>query len=165
MGYYIIIPLTFLIATLQASIFPLLRFGSAQPDLLLIFVLAWAFYASSLEESVFMAFIAGIGQDLVSVLPLGTSSIALLIMVFVIHGFRQQVYNINILMVLGFILGASLLHHIFVAVGLRFIGLGATAIDTIRYVILPTLLYNLVLTLPVYVIVRWIQRRYPTTER
>lgn len=163
MGYYIAIPLLVLCATLQASIIPLTRIASGEINLILLVVIAWAMHAR-LPEALFWAFAGGIIQDLASVLPTGTSAISLLIIVTLIDTVRQQVYSINIFFILGFALLGTLLQQIILMITLPSIGLTSDIITIIRYVTLPTILYNVGGILPVYILLRLFQRRTSPSE-
>lgn len=163
MGYYLAIPLLVIVTALQSSLVPQFRLFSGQPDFVLLIVIGWAVRAR-LEEAVFWAFAGGIMQDLLSIAPLGTSSMVLISMVFMIDLVRKQVYQVNLLLVIGFVLAATILQQLTVTLILALTGRGSYALfDVLSYVLLPQIFYNLVLLLPVYLIVRLIQRRiYPT---
>lgn len=160
MGYYVVVPIIALLVAIQSSVLPFFRWYSGQPNLVLLLVVAWAVYAS-LEESLFLAFLGGIAQDLLSVQPLGTSVIPLVVVVFVIATVRAQLYAINFLLVLGFVALATFVQQIVSLVILSQVGFGSDLISYIRYVTLPTLAYNSALILPVYWFVGWFARRTP----
>jgi rod shape-determining protein MreD len=160
MGYYIALPLILIVTALQSSIVPLMRWYSGQPNFVLLMVIVWAAYVS-FEEGLFWAFVAGIAQDLMSVQPLGTSIIPLVIMVFVVTTVRDQLYNLNILLILIFVLSGTLLQQVVSFVMLSQIGLGGGLVTIVRFVTIPTLLYNLAFALPIFWVMGWIARRTP----
>lgn len=157
MRRFIAIPLLALAAALQSSIIPQIRFSSGQPDLVVLIVLAWAFHAD-LEEALFWAFTGGILQDLLSIAPLGASVIGLLPTIFVINLIAGQLYNINIILIFGIFLFGTIIQHVGFLMVLAVTGIGIDLIGNIRYVMIPSLLYNLALALPVYWVVRQIQK-------
>jgi rod shape-determining protein MreD len=162
MGYYLALPFLIIVTALQSSLVPQFRLFSGQPDFVLLLVVSWAIRAR-LEEALFWAFLGGIMQDLLSITPLGTSSIGLILIVFLIDLIRKQVYQMNLLLIVGFVLGASILQQLIVTLVLALTGRGNYDLfDVLRYVLLPEIFYNLVLLIPVYIVVRLIQRRiYP----
>jgi len=157
MGRFISVPLLALLVALQSSIIPQIRISSGQPELVLLFVIAWSFHAD-LEESLIWVFVGGIMQDLLSVVPLGTSVIGLIPVVFAIHMISRQIYQINIIFVIAGVLIGTIVQHSIAMTVMSVTGISIDLIGNIRYVILPTLFYNLILSLPIYWIVRRIQR-------
>jgi rod shape-determining protein MreD len=161
MGYYLALPVLMILASLQSSIMPHFRNLSGQPDLVLLLIIVWAVHAP-LEEALFWAFVGGLMQDLLSILPMGTSVMAPVLIIFALHGLRGQVYRTNLLFVIGFVIAGILLKQGVIFVVLHLIGNGYDVFDVARYVTLPELFMTLLLLLPVYLVVRLIQRRiYP----
>lgn len=155
--------LLMLLAAAQSSILPAFRINSGQPDLIFLCVLAWSVRANW-QESLFWAFVGGLCHDALSLLPLGVSSVPLLIGVYVIKSVETQLYSFNPLLLLPVVLIGTLIQHalIFVALGV-FRGYAVDLLASVRYFTLPTLFYHLVLLLPVYVLVRLVQGRAPMT--
>lgn len=158
MGYYLSVPLLALAAALQSTLIPQLRIAQGQPDLVLLLVLSWSF-RSRLEEGLTWAFIGGIFQDLLSLTPLGTSSLSLIIISYSAHSIGEQLYSLNPLVVTLAGLFSTVGKYSLTFIVFLFIGLRPDLLSSIRYVFLPTLLYNLVLLLPIYGFVRFIQAR------
>lgn len=157
MGRFISVPLLAILVALQSSIIPQIRISSGQPELVVLFVIAWSFHAD-FEESLIWVFAGGIMQDLLSIVPIGTSVLGLIPVVFVIHFITRQIYQINIILVVTAILVGTIVQHSTAMIVISVTGIQVDLIANIRYVILPTLFYNLVFSLPVYWIVRRIQR-------
>lgn len=161
MGYYLALPILMIVASLQSSVMPHFRILSGQPDLILLLIVLWAVHAP-LEEALFWAFSGGLMQDLLSITPLGTSVITPVIIIFVIHTLRGQVYRTNLLFVIGFVIAGILLKQGVLFVVLHLMGNGYDVLDIVRYVMLPELFMTLLLLLPIYGVIRLIQRRlYP----
>lgn len=161
MGYYLALPILLVVVSLQSSVIPHFRIFSGQPDFVLLLVILWSVHAP-LEEALFWAFSGGMMQDLLSITPVGTSIITPVVIIFALHSLRGQVYRTNLLFVIGFVIAASLLKQAVVFVVLHLIGRGYGIVEVVRYVMLPELFANLLLLLPVYIIIRLIQRRiYP----
>lgn len=163
MGYYLAIPILVLAAALESSVLPYVRLYSGQPSIVLLLVLCWGLHAP-LEEALFWAFVGGIFQDLLSITPLGTSTIALVLVLFGVEVIRKQVYRVSIITLMGMILTGTVLHEIIVFTVLALIGAPRDLAEVLPYVLMPEIFYNLILMLPIYVILRFIQRRIHKPE-
>ena len=163
MGYYLALILLPLAAAFQSTWVPLLRIDNGQPDFVLLLVAGWAVRASW-QEAIFWAFVGGIASDLLSVLPTGTSVIALLLMVFAIRALAEQLYGANALFLIGFVIAGTLLQESISAAILAVIGFHGDLVQWVEFLLLPTLFYNLILTIPAYWVLRRIQKRLPNAS-
>ena len=163
MGYYLAIPILVLAAALESSLLPYVRLYSGQPGLVLLIVLAWGLQAP-LEEALFWAFVGGITQDLLSIMPIGTSVIAPVIILFGAEVIRKQLYRVSILTLMGMVLAGTLLNEVVSLIVLALIGAPRDLAEVLPYVLLPEIFYNLILMLPIYAVLRLIQRRIHRPE-
>jgi rod shape-determining protein MreD len=163
MGSFLSIPILALAAALQASVIPQIQILGGRPDLVFLLVLSWAIN-SDLDEALGWAFAGGIMQDLLSATPLGTSSLGMVLLVFAISGINRQVYRVGILLLGGVTLGGTLLQQIVLMAVLLLTGHRIT-LPEIGYVVLPTMVYNLVAMGPIYWLVRRVQRRLKVGDR
>lgn len=176
MGRYLSIPILGLAAALSSSIIPqiiafilalidglvpFLANTRGQLSLVMLLVLAWS-VRSDLEGSFAWAFVGGIAMDLLSILPVGVSSFALLIIVFVVNSISQQIYRVNILMILAITIVATVFMQFFTYLSLVALGNSYNLLALIRLILIPTLIYNLIAILPIYGFVRLIQRQLET---
>lgn len=167
MGAFLSIPILVIVAALQVTVVPQFGILGGRPDLVFLFTIAWALN-SSLEEGVIWAFAGGISKDLLSATPTGTSVVGLVLLVFAIYFIRQQIYRVSIISLVWITLLGSLLYQLMTLVIMLLTGfqpaflnrLGlAPLLSGLTYVILPTIVYNLMLIFPVYWLVRRIQKR------
>jgi rod shape-determining protein MreD len=167
MGSFLSVPILALIAALQVTVVPQFGILGGRPDLVFLFVIAWALN-SSLDAGVIWAFAGGIIKDLLSATPVGTSVVGLIFLVFAIHFIRQQIYRVSIISLVWITLLGSLFYQLTVLLIMFLTGfqpaflnrLGlAPLVNDLTYVILPTIVYNLVLVFPIYWLVRRIQKR------
>ena len=173
MGRYLSIPILGLAAALSATIIPhLLGFAVAvlgslipipentrgQVSLVLLLVMTWAIRAS-LTDSLVWAFVGGIVMDLLSILPLGTSSFALVLIAFAINTVSRQLYQVRIISILAMTVLSTFFLQFFTWQILVSLGNSYDLLPLVRLVLMPTIVYNLVTVLPVYGFVRWMQRR------
>jgi rod shape-determining protein MreD len=167
MGSFLSLPLLALAAVVQSTITPQVSILGGRPGLIFLLVLCWSVHAS-LEESVVWAFVGGILGDIYSATPTGASAITLILLVFTVNYIQGRVYQVGVLGLIGLTLVGTLLQQVVLMLILFAsgfspaftgrLGFGVIA-ENISYVVLPTVLYNLLLVLPAYVFVRRIQRR------
>ncbi|MFZ2880164.1 MAG: rod shape-determining protein MreD, partial [Phototrophicaceae bacterium] len=74
MGGFLAIPILGLAAILQASLVPILDLPGGGPNLTFVIVLAWALNAP-VGQAALWALLGGLFADLLSIVPLGTSSL------------------------------------------------------------------------------------------
>ena len=116
MGRYLSIGILGLAAALSASFIPqfiafvvallsnftaILNNTRGQPSLVMLLVICWS-VRSSLAEGFVWALVGGIMLDLLSILPIGTSSAGLVLIVFAVNGVAQQLLRFRILFLLAF---------------------------------------------------------------
>jgi rod shape-determining protein MreD len=164
MGNYLSIPILALAAALQATFVPQIRLLGGGPDLVFLIVLAWSVNIN-LEGGITWAFVGGILQDLFSAAPTGTSAVGLIMLVFAVNQLARQVQRVGVVLLLGLSLAGTLFQQIMMILLLGLFGFNVDLIGDLNDVVLPTMLYNLVLILPVYWFIRRIQRRFATDSR
>ena len=173
MGRYLSILILGMAAALSTSIVPqLIGFGVAilgnvtplldntrgQLNLVMLLVLSWSI-RSDLTGGFIWAFVGGILIDLFSIFPLGTTSAALSVIVYMVNGVTRQLYRVRIFTILAMTLMATIFFYTYTYFALLLGGHTYDIIMQVRLVLIPTILYNLVAILPVYVLVRLMQRR------
>lgn len=173
MGSFLSLPLLALAAALQVTVMPQISVFGGRPDLVLLMVSAWSLNAS-IEEGVIWAFVGGISKDLLSAAPIGTSVIGMVFIIFALHAVRQQLFSVGFftliwVSVIGTIVQQFTVLLILVLTGFQpqfadQLGYGVI-IDQIRVFIIPSLIYNLIGIIPVYWLIRMIQRRLGTNLR
>jgi rod shape-determining protein MreD len=163
MRMFVGVLLLMLAAALGSTFMPQIRVFGGMPDLVLLLVLSLAIF-NPLERAVTWALIGGIFQDMLSITPLGASAIGLVLMVFFIHWVRSQVFGVGLLTLLGVaIIGTAMQKTILLIVS-ALIGFPIRPLETAVYVILPTIVYNVIFLFPVYWVTRRLSRergRYP----
>lgn len=173
MGRYLSIGILGFAAALSASLLPqLIAFAVAllsnfspildntrgQLSLVLLLVICWSLRANLLDGLIW-ALVGGLMLDLLSILPLGATSAALMLIVFAINSVAQQLFRLRILFLLAITPVATLFLTVYSYLGLALLGNFYDIPSVIRLVLIPTMIYNLVAVLPVYAFVRWLQRR------
>jgi rod shape-determining protein MreD len=158
MVIYLGILLLGLASALQSSVIPQIRILGGQPDLIFLLVLAWTIN-TRLMDGLIWAFIGGLMHNLLSAAPLGVSSLSMILLIFVIDSIRRQVYSIGLPLLVLLVLAGSLIHQLMMMLILSLIGYEIAFLDSLTYVVVPTIAYNLVGMWPVYWFIRRVQRR------
>jgi rod shape-determining protein MreD len=135
-----------ILQTTLASRLPLLH-GTA--DLLLLAVAAWSLH-KRVETAWQWAIVAGLLVTVASALPLGTALVGYLLVTALALLLRQRVWQAPVLaMFITTFLGTLIIHAISI-VSLRLSGNPLPVVDALNLVTLPSLLLNLLLTVPIY---------------
>ncbi|MBN2469345.1 MAG: rod shape-determining protein MreD [Anaerolineae bacterium] len=149
MGGYLSIPILAVAALIQATIMPELRILGGAPDLVLTLVLAYSLLFG-FERGVVWAVVGGVLHDLISAVPLGTTSLALVVMVaivgYVVGRAAPRSFFVPLLAAAA---GTVIVHLVTLGV-LMLTGRVLPILTTIIQTTLPAMLYNMVLMLVIY---------------
>lgn len=159
MSGYLSIPILAFAAILQATLLPQISLTGGGPDLVFLLVLSWAI-DTDLIKGVTWAFVGGIMLDLMSAMPLGTSSIPLLVLVFAISGIGGQIYRLGLGLLLSMAVGGTLFQQITLMTLSMLLGYSVNWSQELTSIVIPTMFYNLILIVPTYWLVRSIQRQF-----
>lgn len=148
-GRYASLPLLLIAAILQTTLLPQLQIRGGQADLIFMLVLSWTLLAG-VEEGIVWALVGGVAGDLLSGMPLGTSALALVIVMFGIGSAAGEVGRGNLIVPpLAAALGTGIYQALLIGL---YTVLGRPV--PIRYsllnVTLPTLILDVILILPIF---------------
>ncbi len=146
------------VVALVGNFSPILDGARGQPNLVMLLVICWA-ARSSLADGLVWALVGGVMLDLLSILPVGVSSAALVVIAYAVNGIAQQLLRLRIVFLLA-MTGVATVFMTAVSLGALFL-MGAVydIPSLLRLILLPTTVYNLIAVLPVYVFVRLLQSR------
>ncbi len=151
-------PLLVMAAILQVTLMPQLRLLDGAPDLVFLMVISWALNGT-LQSSLAWAFIGGIALDLMSIQPLGTSTLGMVIVIYGISGLGERLYRIGFFALLTVVLIGTVTMQ-FCILGVMFVT--GHALDwgyALTDVIAPTLFYNAIAIWPIYGFIYILQRQ------
>jgi rod shape-determining protein MreD len=161
LGSVIGIPLLALLAVLQSTILSHIRLLDGRPDAILIVVVAWSI-AGRTNEAMVWGFVGGLFLDLYSGVPFGSTSIALIIVAYLVSFPEGRFWESHVVMPLGVMLVASTVFHVLGIGTLLLVGQPMDLDSALTRVLLPSTFMNLVLILPVLQIAgEFVQRLYP----
>jgi len=161
MAYLIGIPLLIVLAVLQTTILADIHFFDGRPDIILLAVIGWGL-AGGDRQAMIWGLIGGFLLDSFSALPLGSTSISLILIAFLVSLYSGRVWEANLLMPLGITLVASVLFHLLALGWLFAIGRNIDLPFAFTRVILPSSILNVLLILPAAQLLLGLHRRlYP----
>ena len=137
---------------------PYLAIMGVKPDLMLLMVISWSLLRGA-GEGMIWALVGGIGLDLVSGAPFGTSTVALVVLSLVAGLGELSVFRTHIALPLIAILIASLAYNLFFLLLLYARGCSIAWPDSLIKVVLPSTLFNVLLSPFVYKALYWLHRR------
>lgn len=174
MGGFLSVPVLLVAAVLQASLIPRLDLPGGGPNLTFVCVLAWALNVP-VGQAALWAFLGGLFADILSTVPLGTSSLGLVLMISFMSGLGTQVYQLGLLLLIFMSVFGTLAYEflrvVLIDIYHLFGLIPATAPLQISWgtdlttTVFPTMVYNFVLILPVYLLLRIVQRRLPRPDK
>lgn len=149
--------ITFMVSLL-GNVLPLLEQTRGQLNLVMLFVLCWSVRAE-LIESLIWALVGGLAIDLLSILPIGTTSVIFILFAFLVNSVARQLFRVRVLFLVAVTPLATIVLTLYTLVALALTGLSYDFLDMLRLVLIPTVAYNTLAVVPVYAVVRLIQRR------
>lgn len=141
---YTAILVLILLALLQVSLIPPLPLLNVPPNLVLLFVLAWAMLRG-LDQAALLAFAGGIVLDLLSSLPLGSHATILLLTVIPIGLLGTSFYSENLAVPTLAAFVATFLYYLFMLLLLGILGHPLLWGHTLWRIVLPQALVQAVL--------------------
>ena len=146
------------VVALLGNMTPVFENTRGQLSLVMLFVICWSL-RSSLSEGMIWALVGGLMLDMLSILPLGATSAVLVFLVFFINSVARQLFRVRVLMLLVMTPVATVILTLYSLLWLGMLGNSYDIPALLRNLLLPTMIYNLIAVVPIYVIVRLIQRR------
>lgn len=161
MSYVVGIPLLALLAILQSSVFTYIHLLDGHFDLVLLSVIGWGLSGRS-EEAMIWGMIGGLFLDLLSGLPLGSHTIPLILIAFLVSLLEGRFWEAHFLTPIGVVFLGSLVFHGLGLAVLTFVGREWDPLIAITRVILPSTFLNLLLAIPTAQIMEGLRTRlYP----
>ena len=160
------IPLFLIAMLLQATVLSQLRVFGGQPDLILVIVLAWSTLDQD-QEGLVWAFVGGLFMNLISGVPFGVSSLALLPVAFVVSRTEAALYRASLILPALLMAAGALAYHILYLLLLNFlVGQPIEWRSSLTFVTLPSILFDVILIVPALRILgSWHDRLHPRSVR
>lgn len=148
MIYLIGVPVLVLLGVLQASLLSQLRVLEGAPDLILLAVVGWAITGRA-RQSMTLGLLGGLVLDLLSGLPLGVTSLPLILSAYLVSLGEGRFWEAHFFMPLGAVLAASIVYHGAALAAAFVFGRSPDLAFALSRIVLPSALMNVLLALPV----------------
>jgi len=152
------VPLLAVVALLQATVAPHLIILGARPDLMLLTVVSWS-VLRGMREGVVWGFVGGLCLDLFSGGSFGLSALVLMAIGFFSGLGETAITRRRIALPVVAVLVATPLHGFLYLALLYITGHTVSWFDTLLRVMLPAMIFNGLLIVPVYARLRWLHHR------
>lgn len=152
-GYLFGFPFLAILTVIQSTVLTNTRLLDGSPDLILLAVIGWTIVGQA-NQALVWALAGGLLLDMYSGVPLGATSIILLVLVFLVSLAEGRFWEAHFLMPMSVILIASFLFHTGQLAGLLLIGRSIPFELALSRVVLPSAFLNMVLILPVVQLAR-----------
>ncbi len=149
MATFIAIPILTGLMLLQSGILSRIPLLHGTPDLLLLFILAWALQ-KRVQTAWQWCLIGAAIFGLVSALPLGTTLLAYGLATGIAQLLRRQMWQMPILAMLVAVLLGTLVSHMASLFALRVTGDPIPILQALNLITLPSAFLNLILAIPAY---------------
>lgn len=151
-------PLLAVVALLQVTVAPQITILGAKPDFMLLAVVAWSLLRGT-GEGIIWGFVGGLCLSLFSGGPFALPALALIAVGFFSGLGHTNIYRSQIALPLVTALVATLIYGSFLLFLLYITGRSVVWLDTLLRVMLPSMVFNGLLIVPVYVAFRWLHHR------
>lgn len=155
---YLYVPLLAMVALWQATVAPHLIILGARPDLMLLTVVSWS-VLRGVREGVVWGFVGGLCLDLFSGASFGLSALVLMAVGLFSGLGETAITRGRVVLPVVAALVATPVHGFLYLALLYIAGYKVSWFDTLLRVMLPTMIFNGLLIIPVYTLLRWLHRR------
>lgn len=145
------IPILGILTMFQVGIVSRLPLLQGTADILLLAVVAWTLQ-KRVKNGWFWGAMAGAMVGLTSAIPPVVSVISYLLVVPLVQFFKRQVWQAPLLVMLLLVLISTLLQHGITIVTMLVNGTSLPILESLSIITLPSILLNLVLAVPFYVV-------------
>ncbi len=153
MRVLIAVPIFIFLTIIQSAVISNLPLLQGTADIVMLVIIAW-----SLQEPVLApwqwSIIGGAMVGFASALPLAIPIISYLSIASIAVLIRRRVWKFPVLIMLVLTFFGTLFHQGVSAITLSFLGTSLPLLDSLQQIIMPSLLLNILLAVPIYAIVR-----------
>jgi len=126
-----------------------LRWG--RPDLPLILLIFWAWH-NNWKQGLIAGFVIGLLVDILFFPLLGLNAFSLALVGFLVAEIRERVYQDNVIFFILLIGAATVLNGIILSFWLLVFNISPSFLEKIVFIVFPTLLYNCIISLPIFLL-------------
>ena len=146
-------PLLFLAAIVQSAIVAQVHLISGYADLPMLLIAAWALQ-SQVDSAWHWALVACLLAGFTSALPWPVYVIGYLFVVYIARNLQRRVWQAPLLAMFGVIFIGTIFIHLLTFGVLRILGTPMALGDVLSLILLPSLLLNMLFSIPIYTMIR-----------
>jgi len=147
----IFIFLVILVLILQGVLIGRIQLRWGRPDLPLILLIFWAWH-NNWKQGLIAGFIIGLLIDILFFPLLGLNAFSLALVGFLVAEIRERVYQDNVIFFVLLIGAATVLNGIILSFWLLVFSISPSFLEKIVFIVFPTLLYNCIISFPIYLL-------------
>ncbi|MDQ6747301.1 MAG: rod shape-determining protein MreD [Candidatus Dormibacteraeota bacterium] len=156
------LPMLVLLAMMQTSLVPGLQVGPAAPQLVLVWVVCWAVIRGR-GAALPWAIAGGLILDLLSQMPPGAHLLALTAVTYLADLGHRVMQGSTALFAGAAVFAGSLLYGLILLGALALVGRHPDIATATVLGVMPGALYNLAVLVPVFLLLRGLDRRFPVS--
>jgi rod shape-determining protein MreD len=146
-----------ILAIIQSTIISTTPLLLGTVDLILLFIIGWALQ-DRVDSSWQWCLIGGIFASLYSALPFGVFIVAYLLSVGIARVIKHRIWKAPLLAMLAAIFISTIVSQVITLLSRIMLGVSMSLADVFNLILLPSLLLNLILAIPVFSIMRDLAR-------
>ena len=146
-------PLLALVVIVQSAVISQMPLLAGYADLMLVFLAAWALKADA-SSAWLWALLGGIMVSFVSGMPWPIVIVGYLFVVLLAQILKQRVWQAPLLAMFSVIFLGTLSMNFLALIGLNLLGTPLPLGDSLGLIVLPSVLLNLLFSIPVYAVIR-----------
>lgn len=163
MPILISLPILGMLLVLQSAVLSRIPLLQGTPDLMLLALLAWA-TQKRVDSAWHWAVIGGAMYSYVSAVPLGAPFAGCLAAVALARFMQRRIMQAPVLVMLLATFFGTLAMHMLILIALQFAGAPLPWVEALNLITLPSMLLNLLLAIPMYILAAGLAKRvYPET--
>ncbi len=151
MGTILAFPILLIVVMIQSVVIPRMPLLYGTADLVMLVIVAWGLQERP-KNSWLWTLLAGLMVSFISALPALLPLISLLLINLILQLIRHRIWQMPILMMLFMTFTGTFIELMLSYAALRFGGTPLPLSESLSLIVFPSVLLNLILALPVYVV-------------
>ncbi|MBA7493044.1 hypothetical protein ES702_03599 [subsurface metagenome] len=147
----IFIFLVILVLILQGVLIGRIQLRWGRPDIPLILLIFWAWH-NNWKQGLIAGFVIGLLVDILFFPLLGLNAFSLALVGFLVAEIRERVYQDNVIFFILLIGAATVLNGIILSFWLLVFNISPSFLEKIVFIVFPTLLYNCIISFPIFLL-------------
>jgi rod shape-determining protein MreD len=147
------IPILSLLTVFQSAVVSRVPLLQGNPDLVLLVLIAWALQ-ERVRHALPWSLIGGLCIGFVSIIPISIPILSYVVITGFVRLIRQRLWENPILAMFATTFLGSIIHQSIIGIYLSIGGTSLPIFESLRLIILPSLILNLIFAAPIYAVVK-----------